>query len=336
MVERDEPGQHASARNPGNLNPILGNKAQLIPLALESLRLHRTLADELHGTGLHYALEPVRRVLVALDDRDRAELDETERLFARYPEFPTQRLGASALRAIEPRLSESIVEGLQIDGNESIDSAGFNAALVEGARRAGAEILRATAQGIHATSHTVSAIDTDAGRIDCDSLVLATGPWVAEAAAWFGFELAVEPVKGEMLRMRLAPPTIARDFTHGLISLYRRGHDEVWVGVTRERRGFDEAPTAAARKALLEGAARLLPAIREAVVREHVASLRPMTTTGLPIVGRVPGWDNLLVANGGGIKGVLLSAGIGAAICDLVMTGTTALPVENFAPRGPH
>jgi glycine/D-amino acid oxidase-like deaminating enzyme len=333
LVERDEPGQHASARNPGNLNPILANKTELIPLALESLQLHRALADELRGAGLQYALGPVRRVLVAFDDQDRAELEETERLFARYPGFPTQRLGRRALREVEPRLSDLIVEGLQIDGNESLDSAGFNAALVEGARKAGAKILRATAQSIDSAGHGVSAVETDRGRIECDILVLATGPWVAEVAEWLGFELVVEPVKGELLRMRLGPPTIARDFTHGLISLYRRGADEVWVGVTRERCGFDETPTAGARKALLEGAARLLPAIREAVVREHVASLRPMTATGLPIVGRIPGWDNVLVANGGGIKGVLLSAGIGTAICDLAVAGTTALPVQNLAPR---
>jgi glycine oxidase len=336
LIERDDPGQHASARNPGNLNPILANKTELVPLALESLRLHQTLAGELHGAGLRYALEPVQRVLLAFDDREHAELGETQRLFEPYRDFPTQRLDARALRAIEPRLSGAIVAGLQLEGNGSIDSAAYNAALVEGGRRAGASIVRANVRGVDSAGRSVSAVETDAGRIDCDALVLATGPWVADVAAWLGFELPVEAVKGEMLRMRLAAPNVTRDFTHGLISLYRRGEDEVWVGVTRERCGFDETPTEGARRALIDGAARILPAIREAVVREHLASLRPMTSTGLPIVGRAPGWDNVLVANGGGIKGVLLSSAVGAAICDLVLSGTTAVPIQNFAPKGPR
>jgi len=163
-------------------------------------------------------------------------------------------------------------------------------------------------------------------------VVLATGPWVAEAKDWLGLDLAVEPVKGEMLRMRLPPPNITHDLTHGMISLYRRRDDEVWVGVTRERTGFDESPTAEGRRALIEGASRIMPAIREASLIEHLASLRPMTPAGLPVVGRAPGWGNVFIANGGGIKGVLLSTGIGAAIRDLVLTGTTTLPIEDFTP----
>jgi glycine/D-amino acid oxidase-like deaminating enzyme len=50
------------------------------------------------------------------------------------------------------------------------------------------------------------------------------------------------------------------------------------------------------------------------------------------VVGRAPGWDNAFIANGGGIKGVLLSIGIGTAIRDLVLSGTTTLPVMDFAP----
>ena len=195
--------------------------------------------------------------------------------------------------------------------------------------------MRDSATGVEhdGNGHAARAVLTRSGKHPCDALVLATGPWVAETREWLGVDLPVEPVKGEMLRMRLPPPNITHDFTHGLVSLYRRGDDEVWVGVTRERRGFDETATEDGRRALIEGAARIMPAIRNAMLIEPLAALRPATATGLPIVGRARGWDNVFVANGGGIKGMLLGTGMATAIRDLVVTGDTSLPVAALSPR---
>jgi glycine/D-amino acid oxidase-like deaminating enzyme len=137
-----------------------------------------------------------------------------------------------------------------------------------------------------------------------------------------------------MLRLRLRDRNLSHDFTHGLISLYRRGDDEVWVGVTREQAGFDESATESGRRTLIDGAARIMPAIRDARMIEQLAALRPMTRSTLPIVGRAAGWSNVYIANGGGIKGMLLATGIGAAIRDLVVNGTTALPVPGLSQQG--
>jgi glycine/D-amino acid oxidase-like deaminating enzyme len=335
LVERDRIGEHASGRNPGNLNPILATAPELVPLALASFRLHGSLAQELATLGCaSYGTAPVRRVLVAFDEQERVELDATARQFAEHAGFATTRLTPAQLQTIEPRLSAAIREGLVIEGNLSLDSHAFNLALAEGARRAGATPVHATVQGLLHRDGRVEAVRTEAGELACDALVLATGPWVAETRAWLGIELAVEPVKGEMLRMRLPGANITHDFTHGIISLYRRGDDELWVGVTRERRGFDAEPSAAGREALVDAGARIMPAIRDAAILAHLAALRPMTPMGLPVVGRAPGWDNVFVANGGGGKGMLLCTGIGVAIRDLVLTGETAMPVSALAFRG--
>jgi glycine oxidase len=192
----------------------------------------------------------------------------------------------------------------------------------------------ATARGLLHRNRRVEAVRTEAGELACDTLVLATGPWVEGARDWLGIDLAVEPVKGEMLRMRLPGANITHDLTHGIISLYRRGGDELWVGVTRERRGFDALPSEAGKQMLVDAGARIMPAIRDAAVLAHLAALRPITPTGLPIVGRAPGWDNVFVANGGGSKGMLLCTGIGVAIRDLILTGETEMPVSALSPEG--
>ncbi len=127
LVERDRIGDHASGRNPGNLNPILATAPELVPLALASFRLHGPLAQELATLGCApYGTAPVRRVLVAFDEKDRVGLDATARLFAEHAGFATTRLAPAQLQTIEPRLSTAIREGLLIDGNLSLDSHAFN------------------------------------------------------------------------------------------------------------------------------------------------------------------------------------------------------------------
>lgn len=331
LIERDRIGEHASGRNPGNLNPILATKPELMPLAVESFRLHLALTNELAALGCaSYEFERVKRVLVAFDDTDRKELADVERLFAGHRGFSATLLDATALRRIDHRLSEAVQEGLLIQGSKSLHSRAFNLAIAEGAQKAGATIIQARVQGLTHRHGTVTTVHTNAGEVVCDALILATGPWVAETTDWLGLDLAVEPIKGEMLRLKLPEDNITHDFTHGMISLYRRGNGEVWIGVTREQCGFDEAPTERGRRALIDGAARIMPSIRDALMIEHVASLRPMTTDGLPVVGPGAGWNNVFIANGGGIKGMLLCTGIGTAIRDLVLTGKTTLPVADL------
>jgi glycine oxidase len=335
LIERDPIGAHASGRNPGNLNPILGAAPELVPFALESFRLHRALANELAARGDRgYALEPVRRVLLAFDEKDEDELHAVARAFAPHRAFATAPVGTGALRKIEPRLAPEVRGGLLIEGNHSVDSRAFHFAIAEAAREAGAQQVRAAATGLVARAGSVSMVRTTAGDFPCDALVLATGPWVAETRAWLGVDVPVTPVKGEMLRLRLPGRNISHDFTHGLISLYRRGDDEVWVGVTREAAGFDESATESGRGTLVDGAARIMPAIRDAETIEHLAALRPMSRSALPIVARASGWNNAFVANGGGIKGVLLAPGVGAAVRDLVVKGSTALPLPERIQQG--
>ena len=93
VIERDPIDVHASSRNPGNLNPILGAPSALVPFAIESLRLHLELSGTLAADGgARYALEPVRRVLVAFDDNDERPwrtvvgvVTDTEKEFASNP-----------------------------------------------------------------------------------------------------------------------------------------------------------------------------------------------------------------------------------------------------------
>lgn len=327
LIERDAIAAHASGRNAGNLNPLHGTPPSLVPLALESFHIHREIRTELQRLNCaKYEAVKIRRVHLGYDEEDRRPLEETAALFKNTSGFSSTWLDVDDLRRVEPRLARDTKFGVLTEGNLAIDSYGFTHSLADGAAQLGATILRDTATGVTVAGERVTGIQTTGGRIACDEVIFATGPWVADLRSWLGIDLPVEPVKGEMLRMRLPDGAPEADLTWGLTSIYRRQGNEVWLGVTMKNCGFDCTPTAEARDFLLDRAARMLPGIRRAKLLDHTAALRPMTVLNTPIAGRAHGWRNVFIANGGGSKGVLLSVGIASRIRDLLPDAQDEFP----------
>jgi D-amino-acid dehydrogenase len=57
-----------------------------------------------------------------------------------------------------------------------------------------------------------------------------------------------------------------------------------------------------------------------------------MTPDGLPVIGRVPGYRNLLVASGHAMLGVTLAPATGEAVAELIATGHEPDVIAPFDP----
>jgi D-amino-acid dehydrogenase len=62
------------------------------------------------------------------------------------------------------------------------------------------------------------------------------------------------------------------------------------------------------------------------------AGLRPMTSDGLPLIGRAPAFDNVYVATGHGMLGVTLAPATAAFLAPLVLEGHSAPELAPFDP----
>jgi glycine oxidase len=324
LFERDAIAAHASGHNAGNLNPLFLTPPPLVPFALEAFHIHAEVRAVLADYGFADCVAaPVERLHLGAGEADRAALEDLATLFDRVPGFAAAWLNNEALRRREPRLAGDIEFGVLTQGNLSIDGAAFTRALADGARFLGAEIIPAAATGYLTQGDRVAGIRAGGCVVPCDEVVLATGPWTAEAARLLGIDSPIVPVKGEMLSMRVPGGPPRHDLTRGSAAIYLRGNT-VWVGGTMTKCGLACAPTEQARQILLDGAAQIMPQIREGDVLSHVAALRPETASRTPIAERAPGWRNVLIANGAGSKGMLLSVGIARKIGALLQTAAEA------------
>ena len=324
-------GAHASSKNAGNLNPLHGTPSALLPFALESFRLHQAIAIGLAELkSAHYNLLPSHRILLELDNSKRKSLKKSTDLFTNTDGFSAEELDVEALHQIEPRLSQNVRFGILTKGSLAVDSYLLTMSLAQGAERLGAKYVYDSVLGVTKKGDRITGVKTYQERFACDEIIFATGPWLGETQACLDIDIDIEPVKGELLLMQLSGKPLEYDFTWGSTCLYKRRKNQVWVGGIFERSSFDMSPSLKNRESMLNQAAQIIPEIREARLLEHVVGLRPMTSSGLPLVGRVHKWQNAYLANGGGSKGVLLSVGIAQVIRDLLMEGKTNLSVESF------
>ena len=147
-------------------------------------------------------------------------------------------------------------------------------------------------------------------------------------AGWFGVALPVSPLRGQILSLGPCRPCpVAHTiYTHSAY-LVPRADGRIVVGATEEQAGFVPQTTAAGIVSLLTAAAGLAPVLDGAPLDSAWAGLRPVSHDGLPILGRVPGWDNAHVATGHGRNGILLTPVTGEIMARSLLDGTPVPPV---------
>jgi glycine oxidase len=333
IVEREGLATQASAWSAGGLNPLYGVPEPLAAFALASYREHLALWPEIERlTSTSLGGRTIDMVLVAPTEADIPPLLVTQAAFEATDGFSARWLDRDALLAYEPRIAPHVAGGLLTRGNGVVDSQLFTLLLAEAAQAQGATVRAGTVIGIQHTDQTVTGVVLEDGVILCDAVVIATGPWAGAAAAWLGCPVPVTPLKGEIVRVALAGPPLVCDVVTPAVSLFSRGDGQVWIGATQEQRGFDRELSTDAHDALRSAAAHLMPTIADAPLVRQTACLRPNSPDNLPIIGEAPGWSGAFLATGGGTKGILLAPAMGQAVADLLVAGTTTIPLGACSP----
>ncbi len=167
-----------------------------------------------------------------------------------------------------------------------------------------------------------------------NAVVLAMGPWTEGASSWCQSPIQVTPLKGQILRLQLAGEPL-RTSLHWAGSYATTKPDGlVWAGTTEEQAGFDEDTTIWGRNKVMADLLRMAPSLSSARLVQQTACLRPLSQDGLPIVGKVPGWQNLFLGTGAGRKGILWSTGMSQGLADVILHGTSQVPGLTFLDPG--
>ncbi len=109
--------------------------------------------------------------------------------------------------------------------------------------------------------------------------------------------------------------------------------DGLRLGGTMELSGVNDSIAHRRVAAIEKGGKRSLKGIPADAKPDHVwAGMRPMAPDGLPVMGRVQGFNNLFVASGHSMLGLTLAASTAEVMADLMKTGTASELLTPFSP----
>ena len=114
--------------------------------------------------------------------------------------------------------------------------------------------------------------------------------------------------------------------------LVPRANGLVFAGATVEDVGFRRRTTKAGLASMRRMANALVPQLAAAKHLFEWAGLRPGTPDGLPIIGPLPGWTNVIAATGHYRNGILLGPITGRLVARGILDGDWSETPSEFSP----
>jgi glycine oxidase len=232
-------------------------------------------------------------------------------------------------------LSPEIAGALFAPDDARVDNRLLGKALAMAYAKSGGRLREhCNVRAIDAASGRVRGVETSAGYLAADCVVIAAGAWTSQMDGLARDVLPpVRPAKGQMTA--LAPDPSSQRLSAliwGEETVYLVPRDgTVLVGATVEDSGFETSVSRQARDELIRKAAEIVPDLRSWRVVESWAGLRPRTPDDCPVVGTTA-VKGLYVAGGQFRNGILFAPVLADIIKSLIEGRDPGIPIRAFDP----
>jgi sarcosine oxidase subunit beta len=255
-------------------------------------------------------------------------------------------------RRLEPALSPALLGAMYSPLRSQADPVKATRAFVALAERHGARVCtRREVTGLAPRPAGGYTVRTSAGELVAGALVIAAGAWCGPVGAMLDLDIPIVPVRGQMWATAPAPPRVFQtisaaesplqwhrdrggappDLTHRdgrrvTRHLYgrQRRDGEIIFGGDRELAGWEATPDPAGIAVNRGHATEVLPFLAGLPVARTWAGLMPFSLDGQPLIGRIPGRENLWIVSGLASSGFGRGPMAGKLLADALHTGAPA------------
>src|SRR5436189_1123721 len=269
LVERARVTSGSTFHSAGLVGQLRGSLS-LTQMMMNSVDLYRSLKDEVgRETGWH----EVGSLRLA-SSQERMEELTRQAAWAKTFGLPLELISADeAQRMFPPMSTEGVLGAAYIPTDGYIDPSQLTFALIEGARRRGAEICTNTrVTGLDLRGGRIRGVETTAGRIETEVVVNAGGMFAREIGDMAGVSVPIVPMAHQYLISKPAGlPLDLPTMRDPSLLVYFRGESGGLVAGGYERDpapwGLDGVPADFNSKLLPEDWERFGPLMENAVVR---------------------------------------------------------------------
>ena len=299
-------------------------------LNLESRRLFAEMAEE-EDFGL------VKRGLLMLCKTAKG-LDEEAAVAAAAREIGigAEVLDAAAAARLDPGITLDIAGAVHFPQDCHLDPARFMAALRRRILAMGGEIHSGIeVDTVETKDGKVVALHGDGQRFDGDQFVIAGGSWSPALLRQVGLKLPLQAGKGYSLTLPAPPelPQLCSIFVDAKVAITPMAGSLRFAG-TMEVGGLDLAIDPVRVRGIVKSVPGYFPKFSERDFDgvKPWAGLRPVSPDGIPYLGKVPRFPNLIAATGHAMMGLSLGPVTGRLVTDLLTGGTPFRPIDQMAP----
>lgn len=360
LLERGDIASGASGVNAGAIDSVgWGNAPDLqAHLTHGSLEIFEAVQLD-HGEDIEFRRSGALQAIHTLEQH---EYERARVAALRAQGHRVELLSIREAREIEPEMSPKLLGAMYSPLRSQADPVKATTAFATLAGRLGARVL---------TGHDVTAIaprpnggytlQTSADGVVAGSLVIAAGAWCSQLGGLLGLDIPIVPVRGQMWATAPVPPTVFQtmsaaesamcwhrdrggappDLTHRdgrrvTRHLYgrQRRNGEIVFGGDRELQGFDLALNPDGIEVNRNHACEVLPFLAAIPVARTWGGLMPFPLDGKPLIGRVPGRDDLWIVSGLASSGFGRGPMAGKLLADALHTGVPAPVLTEADPAG--
>lgn len=242
-------------------------------------------------------------------------------------------LSGSAARELFPPLAP-IYGALYHRNAARVDGRLLNRALQQVATQHGLTIQHGSVERLVVEHGAVTGVVVAGATLTAGQVIIAGGAWSQAFGAQLGITIPVAPQRGQIIHLGL-PGTDTTAWP--MLSAFRGHYMVTWpdsrvaVGATRETgSGFHPHTTVAGVQEVLSEALRVAPGLAQAEIRDMRVGLRPLTIDTMPVLGPVPGVENVFLVTGHGPTGLTLGPYSGKVIADLALGQPAATDISAF------
>ncbi len=302
--------------------------AALNTLIASAMDLHR---GWMHEAGVSHRLRETGWLKLWRDERSRPEAEAASRALQSFG-LRAPILDRQEISGLEPDLAPVFSVGLLHQDTASVDSPGnVTAAYAALFARQGGTLRQDAILGLEQQGEGWL-VRLDGGVLAADAVVMALGPWSAEALKPLGYHVLLAFERGYHQEfalpkgMKLSRPLYDSD--HAYVLTPMENGVRVTTGVELTDR---DAPSNLTQRDLAVAAAREIFPF-EAAVAEPWRGARPTLPDSLPAIGKAPRHANLYVAFGHQHIGFSTGPSTGTAIAALVAGEAPPFDLAAFAP----
>jgi D-amino-acid dehydrogenase len=245
-------------------------------------------------------------------------------------------LSKQEVELMEPQTKINALGAIYFRGDAHLYPNRLMQSLLAQLRRLGVRLMAGQkVLGFASQAGRITQVNTQDNHYGLDELVLATGSWSRSLASLLKTSIPMVPGRGYSITLEDSPYRLNHPavLVEGRVALTPMDGNKIRFGGTMEITSTQTPPRLSRVRGILDAVQRFFPQfdVPMPTLDQVWYGFRPCSADGLPYIGRIRAYPNVVIATGHAMLGLSLGAGTGKLVDEVVCGRPASMNLAPFA-----